>query len=283
LRVSASSDLANWSTLVPEARLIDLRQGALHLIRRTIELPAEQSPYLRLDLLDPDATLAIAKVSATVRTRTTVAPARLWSDAQFSAEGKERPQHFDYRAAGPLPIDRIAIAPGNDNAVSEVEVLSRDRDDAPWQSHGRHVVFRLGGEDAGNDPMSTAQIRHRQWRLVANPPLASAPQLKFGYRPDEFVLMAGGPAEYLIAAGSAVARRPDYPVEVVLAELRARNGREWEVPEATLGAIEVGRGEAAMAPPVPPKPVKVWLLWGVLVVGVVSIGWMVLRLVKESK
>jgi hypothetical protein len=182
-----------------------------------------------------------------------------------------------------LPIDRIAIAPGNDNAVSEVEVLSRDRDDAPWQSHGRHVVFRLGGEDAGNDPMSTAQIRHRQWRLVAIPPLASAPQLRFGYRPDEFVLMAGGPAEYLLAAGSAVARRPDYPVEVVLAELRARNGRDWEVPEATLGAIEVGRGEAAMAPPLPPKPVKVWLLWGVLVVGVVSIGWMVLRLVKESK
>ena len=79
VRVSASSDLTDWWTLVPEARLIDLRQGALHLVRRSIEMPAEQAPYLRLDLLDPGATLAIAKVSASVRTRTTVSPARLWA------------------------------------------------------------------------------------------------------------------------------------------------------------------------------------------------------------
>ena len=285
VRLSASSDLENWRPLVYEARLIDLRHDALHLIRRGIELPPEQAPYLRLDLLDEGATLAIAKVSASVRTRSVTAPERLWADAQFVAQGQQRPQHFDYRAPGPMPIERLAVVPGSDNAVSEVEVLSRDRDDAPWESHGRLVVFRLGGdgEEAGNDAMRFASSRHRQWRLVANPPLATPPAVRFGYRPDEFVLMAAGPAQYLLVAGSATARRPDYPVEVVLAELRARNGRGWEVPEAALGQVEIARGEAAMAPPVPPKPVKLWLLWGALLVGVVSIGWMVLKLVKESK
>ena len=284
VRVSASSDLGSWRTLVPEARLIDLRQGVLHLIRRGVELPAEQAPYLRVDLLDPGATLAIARVSASVRARTTVAPARLWAAAQLKAQG-ERPQFFDFRAPGPMPIERVAITPGSDNAVSEVEVMSRDRADAPWQSHGRMVVFRLGGqgEAAGNEALSIAPVRNREWRLVANPPLAAAPTVKFGYRPDEFVLMAAGPARYVLAAGSATVRRPDYPVEVVLAELRSRNGHDWQVPQATLGPLETVRGEAAMAPPVPPKPVKLWLLWGALLVGVVSIGWMVLKLLQESK
>jgi hypothetical protein len=299
-----------------EARLIDLRHGELRLIRRNIELPVERAPYLKLDVLDPGAALTLARVSAAMRARTAVTPARSWSAAQFVATGSDvgirsehpvsrerearerveqgefdamhgkKAQHFDFRAAGPLPIERIEITPAGENTVAQVDVLSRDGDDAPWQWRGNLIVFRLEGDAAvaGNEPLAIPATRQRQWRLLVDPPLAAPPGLRFGYRPDQFVLMAKGPAQYQLAAGSATARRPAYPVDLVFAELRARNGAEWEPPLAELGALEsAGRGEAALTPPPPAKPVKVWLLWGVLLLGVLAIGGMVLRLLKEGK
>jgi hypothetical protein len=168
--------------------------------------------------------------------------------------------------------------------VAEIDVLSRDRDDAPWQWHGKLTAFRLEGDGntTANEPFALPPTRQRQWRLLVDPPLAAPPTLRFGYRPDQFVLMAKGPAQYQLAAGSVSARRPDYPVELVLAELKSRNGADWQPPLAQLGALQTGKGEAAFQPAPPPKPVKAWLLWGALLLGVAVIGWMVLKLLKQT-
>jgi len=286
VQLQASADLERWRIVLAEARLVDLGQGGLRLQRRTLELrDPVREPYLRLELLDEGATLALAAVDARMRARSEVRPARAQAAADYRGTGPDRPQHFDYASPGPLPIERVSVALVEINSVSRIGVHSRDADDQPWQWHGTVNAFHLqaGVESIDNEPLAIPATRHRQWRLTAEPPLASPPRLRFDYRPDEFVLFAQGPAQYALSGGSATARRAEYPIDSVLASIRSGQGAGWSPPKASLGALETGRGAEALVPPPPPKPVKSWLLWGVLTLGVVTILTLVVRLLRAPK
>jgi hypothetical protein len=65
----------------------------------------------------------------------------------------------------------------------------------------------------------------------------------------------------------------------LLADLRARNGGRWAPAVATLGARTELAGPAALDD-TPPRDWGTWLLWGVLVLGVVLVGGFAVRLLR---
>lgn len=280
--VEGSDDLAAWTPVASGLALVSLREGGMVLERRRLELPATRLPYLRLRRSDNGTGLPIAAVQA-YAVRPGVAPDIPLQSAtlQGAAEAKTLGA-FVYPMPGLLPVQRLDVRLADANAIATVIVESRAAADQPWVENARSVAFRLGSSDTAieSPPMDFGPLRTAQWRVRTDPAQPRAPQLTAWYRPDTFVMLTQGAAPYRLVAGSFEARRPDYPMRTVLAEMQSRQGDLWLPPEASLGAGSSLSGEAALRAPAAPPPYKRWLLWGVLIGGALGVLWMVASLAR---
>jgi hypothetical protein len=127
--------------------------------------------------------------------------------------------------------------------------------------------------------------RMQDWRIEFATPLAHAPALSVAYLPQRFVFLSQGAGPYRLLAGSARARRGDYPIDGALAQLRAKSGAGWQPPLAALGARATLQGEHALVaqPVVVQRDWKTWLLWAVLAGAAALIGGLALSLLRAPK
>jgi hypothetical protein len=285
VEVAGSDDLAAWRVLASHVAVVSLQENGLRLERTRIELPSTALPYLRVRRTDADATLPLRAVRALPTraagsTRVEAIPPR----QSFTLQGRaaSEPGVFEYVAAGPFPVERVAVDLADRNSVAGYVLESRAGSAGAWIERARGTAFRIGPEDEAvtSTPIDIAAVRDRQWRLRTTPAQARAPSLALTWRPDQFVLLTQGIAPYRLAAGSASARRPDYPLRTVLSELRARHGDLWLPPEATLGVGTPLAGDVALSTPPPPRSYKQWILWAVLLAGAALVIGMVLKLMR---
>ena len=286
--VEGSDDLEHWQTLVDGAAVVSLRRGGSVLQRRDIALPPTSLRYLRLRQLDGDPVPGL-QVTAR-RTRGGAQPPQ-WRrvraefvDTAPDAFGKGH--LYRYRLPAKLPVGRVGVILGADNATAEV-ILDAQNGSAggedAWTPIGRTLLFRLqqnGLRIDNEDYALTAPIAAREWRLRSPIALTPAPTMDVAYLPDRFVFLAQGSGPYTLAAGSRDARRDPLPVEQALAPLRSRLGAEWSPPVATLGARSEAAGTQAYAEKATPPDWRRWLLWGFLVLGAAIVGGFALSLLR---
>lgn len=288
IAVDASSDLEHWQSRVSAASVLQLRRDGAELVRRSIafDIPVDL-PYLRLRLLDGSApsglTISADRIAASSQPHAT----RRWIDAegQALAAPPGRSLH-DYSLPSALAVQQLDISVVDDNSIATLQISSRSGSDGEWRPRAQITAFRLrdGASALINDPLQLAsEERASEWRIEARPALAKAPTLRLGYRPDRLAFLAQGAAPYQLAIGSLEARRSEAPVGIALAELRSRNGADWQPPLAIAGERIALAGDAAYAAPPPPLPWKQWLLWAVLVIGAAVIGGFALSLLREPR
>jgi hypothetical protein len=195
---------------------------------------------------------------------------------------------YRYDLAAALPVEALKLELGSDNSIATVQIASRDAEGAIWSQHANFTAFRLhqGERVIDNDAIQLdASTPSRRWFVRATPPLDRAPDLRVAWRPQRFVFLAQGHGPYRLIAGSATARRADYPIDIALAELRSRLGNDWQPPLAQLGARATLAGATALAAP-PPQTERDWktgLLWAVLVAAAGLIGALALSLLRQPK
>lgn len=291
--IAASDDLQDWRAL-GEASVLALAQNGVRIERRMLAFDPVRARYFRLRRLDDGVALEGLSAQARSTERAQATPPLSWlraetqaatgaaaTDAGTAASGTS----FDYALPAALPIERARVELAGDNALAPLAISAATNDAAqPWRLLARLDAFRLrqGGQILQNDDVELPPDgRVRRWRIQARTPLAAAPRLTLGYRPDTLVFLAEGAGPYVLAAGRRGARHPDYPVAAALASLRAELGRDWQPPRATLGAARIGAGEAALREPEPPLPWRRWLLWGVLAAGAALVGGFALSLLRE--
>lgn len=286
--VGGSDDLQQWRPLAANAVVMSVRQGSSELARHRIVLNGARARYLRLHRLDTGAPLPSLHVRAHVLARSTlIQPARVWVDAQpLPAPAGENPapgtSSFRYRLPAPLAVAALKLELATDNSLAHVRVSSG----APPVLHADFTAFRLrqDGTVLVNDEIEIAPTpRTQDWVVESATPLGHAPTLRVAFRPDRFVFLAQGGGPYRLVAGSARARRGNYPVDAALAELRARFGNDWQPPLATLGARAKLLGASAYTPAPAPthRDWKTWLLWTVLVGGAALIGTLAVSLLRK--
>jgi Protein of unknown function (DUF3999) len=108
------------------------------------------------------------------------------------------------------------------------------------------------------------------------------PVLQLSYRPESWMLLTRGKSPFVIAAGSPVVRRSEFPLEALVVQVRQRYGKGWQPAPASLGAMQMAGGEAALSAFSPGRK-RAWMLWSVLVLGALAIVVMVLRLLKAPQ
>lgn len=284
--VSASEDLQQWRSIA-DATVLSLHDNGNFISRRQIPLNGVRATYLRLHHDAHD--LPNLHVRARVLARSTlIEPARVWLDAPLVAtvDGeKGAPNRFVYRLPAPLAIDAVKVDLAGDNSLARVRIESRIGDN--WQPRAEVVAFRLhqGDDVIGNDETAVnVGGRAQEWRVNPATPLDRPPTLHAAFRPDRFVFLAQGNGPYRLAAGSARARRGDYPVDTALAQLKSRLGPDWQPPLATLGDRATLAGDKALvaAPAKTGGEWKTWLLWAVLIGAAAVIGGLALTLLRGS-
>lgn len=286
--VEGSDDLEHWQTLVDGAAVVSLRRAGSVLQRRDIALPPTSLRYLRLRQLDGDP---VPNLQITARrTRGGVSPPqwrRLRAEFVDTAPDAFGKGHlYRYRLPAKLPVGRVGVTLGADNATAEV-ILDAQNGSVPgdeaWTPIGRTLLFRLqqnGLRIDNEDYALTAPLAAREWRLRSPVALNPSPTMDVAYLPDRFVFLAQGSGPYTLAAGSREARRDPLPVEQALAPLRSRLGAEWSPPVATLGARSEAAGTQAYAEKPTPPDWRRWLLWAFLVVGAAIVGGFALSLLR---
>ena len=273
--------------------MLALEQQGARLERRDIALGGVRAKYLRLRRLDDGAALAGLAVEARSVERGHSAPPRVWiaaSPMPVSTDATELPRmtRFQYTLIAALPVETARVELANDNALAQIGILARTSDatSAPWLHIAALTAFRLR---QGDEPLRNGDVdvhaaqRLGEFRIESATTIAEAPKLTLAYRPDSFVFLAEGSGPYVLAAGSASARRPDYPIEPALASLRASLGKDWQPPLASLGAAQASGGDTVLHAPPAPLPWRRWLLWAILVGGAVLIAALSLSLLRGAK
>ena len=289
--VSESNDLQEWRTLIPNATVLNLRQDGNTLSRREIVLNARIS-YLRLRRIDSSGPLPNLRIRARyAHSAELIRASRVWITAHPTQPSNVSGiPVFNYRLPAPLPVEAARLELITDNSLARVRLASRSRpgdDPAAWSTRGDFIAFRLHQNDGviNNDEIAVdASTRAQDWRVEPATPLNRIPTLSVAFRPDRFMFLAQGNGSYRLVAGSAKARRGDYPVDTALATLRARSGSDWQPPLATLESRITLAGDRALVVENHDADGrwKTWLLWAVLIGAAVVIIGIALKLMRET-
>jgi hypothetical protein len=279
--VQGSDDLDTWRTLVPSAALAQLRRDALVLTQNEIELSgSSRAKYLRISWPTELADVTLTGVRARPRSTATEREIR-WRT--LSAVGTEEPGTAYYDARGLFPVEYIDLEFQDGSQAADTTVQSRPTPESDWQTRRRGLFYALmdGGVAVRNERVSLPPTAERYWRLQrhgAGWAPTRPPRLRIGWHPHELVFVAQGAAPFTLVYGSARVDATDARVDALLTTLdeAARNNQIRTAtlePPRSLGGAEVLT---------PPRQVRGFVLWGVLVAAVLVLAVLALRLFRET-
>ncbi len=295
LRVDASDDLAAWRTLVAAAPLVSVEVAGQRLQQKRVELPQQKTKYLRLSWALQSASRSspeLASARGELAEKNVDAP-REW--VQTEATKSEKPGEYAFDMRGHYPVDRVRFDLPESNTIAQVELLARDKADLPWRAIARGVAYRLrqdGGEitspeltiDAATDRYWMLRVDQRGGGLGRG-----TPGMHVGWVPHRLVFTARGAAPFQLAYGNREAKPAAYSIETIIPGYRDDAGPQIRAAKAgtqqtvsvrnaqALAQQELG-GDARLQDAIDWKR---WSLWGALVLGVLILGAMAWRLVRQ--
>jgi len=285
MKVETSSDMTNWSPLVSRAVLSRLSHDGSTLQQDKIEFRQTQAKYLRLSWIggNPGVTLneILADYSSTADT-----DAWQWIDIGQIEPVPDEEDAFRFDTGGPMPVRQFAFAIPHDGLYYRGKLYSRTTEEQEWRYRTAINQYRLQLEGLTTDssPIDLPDVRDRHWKIVLEQPLNLQPQdypvIRIRLQPQRLVFLAQGDEPFLLAVGS---RRVE-PLSFSLPEHKLPDDYSEETSAmVTIGEDVMLGGEAQLQAPKKKADLKTWLLWTVLVLGVLVMGWMARGLLKEMK
>lgn len=295
LRVDASDDLGNWRTLVAQAPVVSLEMAGQRLTQKRVELPAGKVKYLRLawvanpqDAPAPDITAARGELAAQ-----SVEAAREWLTVEPRRGTK--PGEYEFDLGGWHPVDRVRLQLPEPNTLAPVEWLVRNNADQPWRPVASGVVYRLrrGDTEVTSPELGVPAATERYWLLRVDQRGggvgAAMPKLDAGWVPHQLVFAARGASPFQLAYGNREAKPAALAIETLIPGYREASGAAIRAAKAGAQQTVNVKSVQALAPAELGGAArreetvdwKRWSLWGALVLGVLVLGVMAWRLMKQ--
>jgi hypothetical protein len=285
VRIEYSNDLVHWHHLVAAATLADLTYEGYRLGQHEIPLPPQSARYYRISWPLGEKGLRLTGLRAEVL-HTADAPPRQWRELPATA-GPAAAGEYLFELPGNTPLDRIQVMLPQSNTVVRVTLSSRDSEEAPWQPRYQGLLYTLQrqGHTLSSDAVALNRVSDSYWRLqVAQEGggLGSGmPQLKVGWVPHRLVFVARGEMPFTLAFGAATVGPAASGFGDLLRRLEQRPADKGYIKLAHAGGrFELG-GERRLQPPRAPLPWKTWLLWALLVFGVLLLAAMARSLYRQ--
>ena len=292
LTVFQSDDLRDWSRLLSDVPLIQLRNNDSRLTRNIVDLPGPPRLYLLLQIENVNADFDLKRVgyTAVAHRRTRVHEEEETFEGQLSPDGRS----VEYDLQGAFPISKLNFVLQEPGLYDAVFSSRPDRQSA-WRYRGRMELSmirepsRPGSASTGphpvrmNDPVSTNGRENRYWKLDFDKKFSGLPpKMRISWRPSEVLFLAQGGGPYVLAFGSSQAG-----LDLQTPSLSG-NG---DVNATTAGigsAPDFGQDAAARRPKnhVGDDDNAEWqryLVWGLMVLGGLLLSFMAWRLMSGAE
>ncbi len=283
--VEASDDLQTWRGVVQDAQLVELRMGDQQLLRNRVELDGVRAKYLRLSWTDDRTAPVLQKVVAHTQTTQARSTPTQWT-APIAARAGAEPGEYLFEAPG-VPVQALRIALPQTNTVAPMRLYRRDDAKTPWIEVANTVAFRIqrNAQEVTAPDLAIARSGAREWRIVVDQRgggLGSGmPQIQLAWVPHQAVFVARGAGPYTLAFGNR--NIAPAPFDIATLVPGYRDEQFASLPLARLGTAT--RTAAAAAAPTVAKPTsfnaRTAGLWAVLVIGVLALGFMAWRLMRQ--
>ena len=280
--VEASDDLREWRTVASRAALVRLAQGGQVLAQTRVALSSVNAKYYRVTW--DGAALELRSVEAESAATTKPPEARKVTTVQ-GTRTKEGDIVYDMGAR--LPVEAVRVIFPEANSVAPFEIASRDGPpNAPWRSRYSGTFYRIvrDGAELVPSPVEIGVHPARAWRLhpqVKDGAADPLPSLEVSWRPADVVFVAKGEGPFSLAFGDPEARSVAIPIASLIPDYK--RGAELRLPRASLDVVSSTPPPSASRTffsDIEPRKAG---LWAVLVLGVLTLGFMAWRLVGQMK
>ena len=285
MKVEAGNDMTSWSPLVYRAVISRLTHDGNTLQQNRIDLRPTQSKYLRLSWIGGNPGVTINEILADY-SMTPDGDAQQWIEIGPVTPVEDEEDAYQFDTGGPMPVRQLQFAIPHDGLYYRGKLYSRTTEEQEWRYRAAINQYRLQleGLTTESSPIDISDLQDRHWKIVLEQPINLQPQdypvIRIRLQPQRLVFLAQGEEPFLLAVGS---RRVE-PQSFSLPEHKLPD----DYSEETSAMVTVGEdvmlgGEAQLQPPKKKADLKTWLLWTVLVLGVLIMGWMARGLLKEMK
>ena len=290
--IETSADLRSWRA-APGGQLMALQSAAGVLTQPIAVLPDATGRFVRLTWLDL-ATAPALEGAASLAPAPEIVAFDAASELVFtpSAEPAGRggaaadaPGSLHFDLGGELPLVDLDLRFASGTHFAPVRLQGRGRASEPWRDLGSGVFYRLERDGAVTEsPAIALPARQRFLRVVPDPRAAeldpSQTRLVVHASLDSLVFVASGQAPFRLLAGSPDAAAGALPSATLVPQLDAERQR---FGRATLGPFGEAPGVVFAAERAEREArIRPWLLWGVLVVGVIGLAVLVWRLARTG-
>ncbi len=287
VKVSYSQDLTNWRTLVPGATLTEMQYGNHKLEQRKIVLPfpLRRAPYMRLSWPAGATDVRLTAIRGSVLNEALARRRRVITFSGIRDADDLQAFHFDSKSV--FPVDQINIRLPQINSLIQAVVKSRENADDSWRERCRGLFYnlRINKSNLVNPVFSSSLTTDRYWRLeilsdtggMGNNP----PRLELGWTPNDLIFLARGESPFTLAFGNADIRSPTSTDSSLIEPIKNKTKPAAFIRPAQIQKrVELG-GASRLIPLPPPVPWKQWLLWGILIAGVIFLGFMAWSLYQQ--
>jgi hypothetical protein len=287
--VEASDDLANWRILAKDAPITRMKFGDHLLDQRRVKFAPAPLIYLRISW----PALQQNETTLPELTRVVAIPADTSADVQrtwVTVAGQpvpNKPGEYEFDIGAQVPTDRLRVELPQMNTLVQAELLARGGAKQPWQ-HVTHItVYQVmqNGRRFNSDDLQINRDTRRHWLLrVAQQGGglgAGNPSLKAGWLADQVLFLARGRGPFQLAYGAEGVTSSEAAMTTFM---KTGDGNGGINAQSIGSGPPVPLGGASRLASVPdPFPWKKWILWAVLGLGVVLLGWMASRLMGQMK
>jgi hypothetical protein len=287
VHLEGSLDLNEWISITRSQTVGQLVYQGRSIEKNRLEFKPCRYKYLRLtwEFEGGDPRLLESRVELS---KQVVEDLHQWLSVRTRRRDDPQPTyHCDTR--GVMAVDRLKLVfPGNNVAIP-VKIYSRKNEQETWRIRSEALVHRLtiaGEVISGEEIHLTDAVPDRLWKVdpILRPGEGEAPgelELIVGWVPHRLVFLTQGEPPYTLAFGSGSRKSSSFPVQTLMEKVSPQSRNGVLVASAQLGSRFVLGGDDKLQPPTPPLPYKQWILWGVLLTGVVLMGWMAVKLYRQ--
>ena len=286
--IEYGADLNNWNPLVKGAGIADLTFGDNRLQRRHISFKPTKSRYFRLTLRQAKEAPQLTRISAELSAES-LASELVWTPVTITQNDADSIGDYPFANPGLMNVRRIRVNLPQVNTLVQATLLSRASEDAPWQTRGQGLLYRLALDDTVliNDGLTVTTSQDRYWLLRIDQSgggLGSGrPEVALGWYPHTLVFIARGAGPFMLAYGSARAQPVATDANSLLNRINLENSARLVSHSLTIGPVVQLGGAQSLEPPAKSLQWRQLLLWTALIVAVALLIWMAQRLLRDLK
>ena len=186
-----------------------------------------------------------------------------------------------------LPVDSVHIELPASHTLVRVRVESAADPDGTWLLHSTGVAYRVQAGDSlrRSPPIRVYRNLYRYWRITLDEqPVHLLPDslvLRVYWTPARLLFVPQGPAPYTLAFGSASHKSSSFQARELFMPVREDYDSIEDLPLASVDSIPATLGGTEQLLSNKTLPWQQIVLWSVMIAGVLLIGMVALRLLKD--